>query len=49
MKIRNELVNSGLALSHNMLPHSRWISYWVHKNKEDMPPAVIELIRIRYE
>jgi hypothetical protein len=48
MKIRIELENSGLASPHHMLPHSRWISYWVHKDKEDIQ-AVIELFRIRYE
>jgi Family of unknown function (DUF5519) len=48
MNIRNELVNSGRASSHHVLPQSGWISYWINKGEEDVP-AVIELFRMRYE
>jgi hypothetical protein len=48
MNIRNELVNSGRASPHHVLPQSDWISYWINKGEEDVP-AVIELFRMRYE
>ena len=48
MKIRNELVSSGRASPHHVLPKSGWISYWIDKGEEDVP-AVIELFRMRYE
>jgi hypothetical protein len=47
-KIRNELVSSGRASPHHVLPKSGWISYWIDKGEEDVP-AVIELFRMRYE
>jgi hypothetical protein len=48
MSVRNELVNSGRASPHHVLPQSRWISYWIERAEEDVP-AVIELFRMRYE
>jgi hypothetical protein len=48
MKIRNELVNSGSASPHHVLPQSGWVSYWIDKGEEDIQ-AVIKLFRIRYE
>ena len=48
MKIRNDLVSSGRASPHHVLPKSGWISYWIDKGEEDVP-AVIELFRMRYE
>lgn len=48
MKIRNELVSSGRATPHHVLPKSGWISYWIDKGEEDVP-AVIELFKMRYE
>ena len=48
MKIRNELVNSGRASPHRVLPQSGWVSYWINKGEEDIP-AVIELFKMRYE
>ena len=47
-KIRNELVSSGRASPHHVLPKSGWISYWIDKGDEDVP-AVIELFKMRYE
>ena len=48
MKIRDELVNSGGASPHHVLPQSGWVSYWINKGEDDVP-SVIELFRIRYE
>jgi hypothetical protein len=48
MSVRNELVNSGRASPHHVLPQSGWISYWFERGEEDVP-AVIELFRMRYE
>ena len=48
MNIRNELVNSGRASPHHVLPQSGWVSYWIERGEEDLP-AVIELFRMRYE
>jgi hypothetical protein len=48
MNIRNELVKSGRASPHHVLPNSGWVSYWIDKGEEDIP-AVIELFKMRYE
>jgi Family of unknown function (DUF5519) len=48
LNIRNELVNSGRASPHHVLPQSGWVSYWINKGEEDVP-AVVELFRMRYE
>ena len=48
MSIRNELVNSGRASPHHVLPQSGWVSYWIKRGEEDVP-EVIELFRMRYE
>jgi hypothetical protein len=48
INVRNELVNSGRASPHHVLPQSGWISYWMKNGEEDIP-TVIELFRIRYE
>ena len=48
MKIRNELVNSGRASPHHVLPQSGWVSYWINKGEDDVP-SVVELFRMRYE
>jgi hypothetical protein len=47
MKIRDELVNSGRAAPHHILPQSGWVSYWI-KGEEDIP-FVIELFKMRYD
>jgi Family of unknown function (DUF5519) len=47
MNVRNELVNSGHASPHHVLPHSGWVSYWI-KGEADIP-AVIELFKMRYD
>ena len=48
LNTRNELVNSGRASPHHVLPQSGWVSYWINKGEEDVP-AVVELFRMRYE
>ena len=48
MKTRNELVSSGRASPHHVLPQSGWVSYWIKKGEEDVS-AIIELFRLRYE
>ena len=50
MKIRDELVNSGLVKPHHVLPQSGWVSYWFHNSgeKEDIA-TVIDLFKLRYE
>ena len=48
VNIRNELVNSGRASPHHVLPQSGWVSYWINKGEDDVP-AVVELFRMRYE
>jgi hypothetical protein len=52
MKIRNDLVNSGRASPHHVLPLSGWVSYWVNQDKEQQEhevSAVVELFKMRYE
>ena len=48
MKTRDNLVNSGRAFPHHVMPQSGWISYWVEKGEEDVE-AIIGLFRLRYE
>jgi hypothetical protein len=47
-KTRDELVNSGRASPHHVMPHSGWVSYWIGKGDEDVA-AIIGLFRLRYE
>ena len=51
MKIRDELVNSGLVKPHHVLPQSGWISYWFHNSgkKEEDIASVIRLFKLRYD
>jgi hypothetical protein len=48
MKIRNDLVSSGRASPHHVMPQSGWVSYWIDKGEEDVA-AIIGLFRLRYE
>jgi hypothetical protein len=52
MKTRDDLVNSGRASPHHVMPQSGWVSYWIEKGiekgEEDVP-AVIGLFRLRYD
>jgi|RhiMethySRZTD1v2_1073278.scaffolds.fasta_scaffold00635_50 hypothetical protein len=47
-KTRDELVNSGRASPHHVMPQSGWVSYWIEKGDEDVA-TVIGLFRLRYE
>ena len=49
MKIRDELINSGLVKPHHVLPQSGWVSYWFHNIEEEDISTVIDLFRLRYE
>ncbi|HEU4822649.1 MAG TPA: luciferase family protein [Nitrososphaeraceae archaeon] len=48
MKTRNELVSSGRASPHHVMPQSGWVSYWIEKGEEDVA-TIIRLFRLRYE
>jgi luciferase-like monooxygenase len=48
MKTRNDLVNSGRASPHHVMPQSGWVSYWIEKDEADIA-TVIGLFRLRYE
>jgi hypothetical protein len=48
MKTRNDLVKSGRASPHHVMPQSGWVSYWIEKGEEDVA-AIIGLFRLRYE
>jgi hypothetical protein len=49
MKTRNELVSSGRASPHHVMPQSGWVSYWIEKGEEEDVAAIIGLFRLRYE
>lgn len=49
MKIRDELVNSGLVKPHHVLPQSGWVSYWFHNSEKEDITTVIDLFKLRYE
>ena len=46
-KVRDEIVNSGLAMPHHILPETGWISFYL-REEEDVQ-KVIELLRRSYE
>ena len=45
--IRRELVAAGRAEPHHILPHSGWVSVWLHREAD--ASRVIELFRLNYE
>lgn len=47
MRLRDDLVQSGRASSHHILPESGWVSFWI-RGPEDVP-AVVALFRLQYE
>jgi hypothetical protein len=49
MKTRNDLVNSGRASPHHVMPQSGWVSYWIKKGGDEDLDAIIGLFRLRYE
>lgn len=46
-RVRDELVESGRAKPHHVLPESGWVSVWI-ESEEDVP-RVVELFRMGYE
>jgi hypothetical protein len=46
-RIRDELVESGRAKPHHVMPESGWVSFWI-EGKDDVP-RVVELFRMSYE
>ena len=48
MKTRDDLVKSGRASPHHVMPQSGWVSYWIEKGEEDVA-TIIGLFRLRYE
>jgi hypothetical protein len=47
MQVRNQLIESGRALPHHILPESGWVSKWI-RNEEDVS-EVVELFRMQYK
>lgn len=47
MQIRNQLIESGRASPHRVLPKSGWVSKWIRG--EDDVSEVVELFRMQYE
>lgn len=47
VRIRRELVESGRALPHHVLPDTGWVSYRI--GSEDDVPGAIALFRLNYE
>jgi Luciferase len=47
VRIRKELVESGRASPHHVLPDTGWVTYYI-RGAEDLP-AVIELFRLNYD
>jgi hypothetical protein len=45
--IRNELVASGVAEPHHVVPNSGWVSFWI-KGEQDLP-QLIKLFRMQYD
>ena len=47
MQVRSQLIESGRALSHHILPKSGWVSKWI-RDEEDIS-EVVELFRMQYK
>ena len=47
VSLRNELVASGRAAPHHILPNSGWVSIWIRRDAD--AETVIELFRLNYE
>ncbi|HYY32367.1 MAG TPA: luciferase family protein [Gaiellaceae bacterium] len=45
--VRDELVESGRAKPHHVMPESGWVSFWIEG--DDDLPRVLELFRMSYE
>ncbi len=47
VKTREELVASGRASLHHVLPQTGWVSYYIHG--QESIPGLIDLFRLSYE
>jgi len=47
MQVRNQLIKSGRASPHHILPESGWVSKWI-RSEEDVS-EVVDLFRMQYE
>ena len=47
IRVRDELISCGLAQPHHVLPHSGWVSCYIHDGED--ADRVIELFRLNYE
>lgn len=47
VRMRRDLVSSGRAEAHRMLPHSGWVTFRI-RTENDLPAAV-ELLRLNYQ
>ena len=47
MQVRNQLIESGRASPHHILPESGWVSKWI-RSEEDVS-EVVKLFRMQYE
>lgn len=47
MSVRNELVKSGTALPHHVLPHSGWVTFLINDKKD--VDSLIKMFRMQYE
>jgi len=47
MQVRNQLIESGRASPHHILPESGWVSKWI-RSEEDVS-EVVELFRMQYK
>ena len=47
VRVRRELVATGRAAPHHILPETGWVSYYI-RGAEDVP-AVVELFRLNYD
>jgi hypothetical protein len=45
--VRDELVESGRAKPHHVMPQSGWVSFWI--GGTDDVPRVVDLFRLSYE
>jgi hypothetical protein len=46
-RIRNELVTSGRASPHHVMPNTGWVTFYIRSS--DDVPAALELLRLNYE
>lgn len=47
MQVRNQLIESGRALPHHILPESGWVSKWIRSEEDES--EVVELFRMQYK